>query len=161
MDVDLLLSTLNRHGVDYLLIGGVNFLLRHEPVLTFDTDIWIEDSAENRTRLARALADLGAAWGPTEKEWKPVSDNPGWMEAQAVFCLTTRHGALDLFRSVKGLEGRYQECKRAAIPAQTATGVFYLGLSDRHMLECQLALDEKERKLDRMRTLRASLNLKE
>jgi hypothetical protein len=38
MNVDEILGELGAAGVDYLLIGGMNFLLRHEPELTFDVD---------------------------------------------------------------------------------------------------------------------------
>ncbi|MDD2710885.1 MAG: hypothetical protein PHV34_23140 [Verrucomicrobiae bacterium] len=157
MNVDAILLTLNRHEVEYLLIGGVNFLLRHDPVLTFDIDIWIEDSPANRQRLNGTLVEMEAQWGATEKEWKAVARDAGWLERQSVFCLTTRYGALDVFRSVKGLEGRYAECLRMAVPAKTATGIPYRGLSDPHMLECQLALDETGRKPERIRRLRESL----
>ena len=34
MNIDRILTELNHHGVRYLLIGGVNFMLRHKPVLT-------------------------------------------------------------------------------------------------------------------------------
>ena len=40
MNVDEILAALNAERVDYLLIGGMNFLLRHIPELTFDVDIW-------------------------------------------------------------------------------------------------------------------------
>ena len=39
MNVDHILETLNGHQVVYLLIGGMNFLLRHTPVLTYDVDV--------------------------------------------------------------------------------------------------------------------------
>src|SRR4051812_4999042 len=150
MDVDGILSTLNKNEVKYILIGGVNFLLRHEPVLTFDTDIWIKDTSENRIRLNQALINLGAEWGENEKNWKPVSKDPAWLERQGVFCLTTNYGALDVFRSVRGL-GTFEECMSEAIISKTATGIPYYGLSDKHMLDCQLALEEGNRKLDRIR----------
>jgi len=41
MDVDHILQTFATHAVDALLIGGMIFLLRHEPVLTYDVDLWI------------------------------------------------------------------------------------------------------------------------
>ena len=47
MNVDHVFQTLNHHEVAYLVIGGMNFLLRHVPLLTYDIDVWIEDSAEN------------------------------------------------------------------------------------------------------------------
>ena len=39
MNVDEILGSLNTEQVDYILIGGMNFLLRHIPELTFDVDI--------------------------------------------------------------------------------------------------------------------------
>jgi hypothetical protein len=54
MDVDHFLATLNRRDVSYLLIGGVNFLLRHEPVSTYDIDIWIDDTPEDRSECETA-----------------------------------------------------------------------------------------------------------
>src|SRR5207244_4258020 len=112
MNVDEILRSLNAEGVDYLLIGGMNFLIRHLPELTFDVDIWVRDGEENLARLNRALERLGAAWGRTETEWGPVPHHWAWLQGQAVFCLTTAHGALDVFREVHGLEGRYAECNR-------------------------------------------------
>jgi hypothetical protein len=40
MNIDRILETFNRRDVSYLLIGDMNFLLRHAPVLTYDVDLW-------------------------------------------------------------------------------------------------------------------------
>jgi hypothetical protein len=157
MNVDAILRALNDEQVDYLLIGGMNFLLRHEPELTFDVDVWVADEQENLGRLNRALMALGAAWGPTEATWAPVPEDSGWLRRQMVFCLTTEHGALDVFRDVRGLEGRYRECRKAAVPGRTASGIAFAGLSDADMLTCQEALPEPQRKVRRMATLRRVL----
>jgi prophage DNA circulation protein len=93
MNVEEILKALNAEPVDYLLIGGMNFLLRHAPELTFDVDIWVRDDGENLTRLNRALERLGAQWGRTEAEWAPVAPDWRWLQTQPVFCLTTAHGA--------------------------------------------------------------------
>lgn len=157
MNVDHILRTLNESQVDYVLIGGMNFLIRHLPELTFDVDIWVQDTVENRTRLNRCLRLLGAEWGRTEAEWRPVSDDPRWLESQGVFCLTTTHGALDIFRDVRGLEGKYRECKARGVPTTTAAGVSFIGLSDPDMLACQEALPPHERKTRRMEVLRRAI----
>ena len=52
MNVDRILETFNRHQVACLLIGGMNFLLRHQPVLTFDIDLWISDEDMLACQLA-------------------------------------------------------------------------------------------------------------
>lgn len=157
MNVDRILQEFNAAEVDYILIGGMNFLLRHIPELTFDVDLWVEDSPANLARVNKALRALSAEWGPTEQLWKPVPDRPEWLNSQGIFCVTTAHGAVDIFRSVRGLEERYAECKAAAVTGQTATGISYCGLSDKHMLETQLALDEAQRKENRIKVLRRAL----
>lgn len=158
MNVDTILGTLNRNGVDYLLIGGMNFLLRHQPVLTFDVDVWIEDTAANRSCCQQALIDLQASWGPTESDWGPVAQFTGdWLERRGVYCLITAAGPLDVFRAVTGLPA-WSVCASRALAAQTPAGVAYRGLSDADMLACQLALDESVRKLDRIRTLQDSMH---
>ncbi len=156
--MDSILATLNACSVDYLLIGGVNFMLRHQPVLTFDVDIWIDDTPENRARCVEALARLDAEWGLSEEEWGPIRTRQGdWLARQSMFSLTTREGPLDVFRSVKGLPS-WTTCAARARAETTTMGTPYRGLSDADMLACQLALDESERKLDRVRRLTHVLN---
>ena len=157
VNVDEILRGLNGEQVDYLLIGGMNFLLRHLPELTFDVDIWVRDEAWNLERLNGALLQLGAEWGLTEREWAPVPGDWRWLQRQGCFCLTTQHGALDIFREVRGLEGRYAECKASGIRSQTATGVPFTGLADEEMLACQEALPPGERKERRMDVLREAI----
>jgi hypothetical protein len=153
LDVDAIFDALNRRDVEYILIGGMNFLLRHQPVLTFDVDVWINDTPANRGRCEAALADLGAEWGPTEAEWGPVTRLPaGWLETQRVFALTTSAGALDVFRQAPGLDS-WLACRGRALLGRTRAGREFWGLSDQDMLACQYALDEPLRKLDRIRYL--------
>jgi hypothetical protein len=158
MDIDFILSVFNRCGVRYLLIGGVNFLLRHKPVLTFDVDFWLEDTADNLRRCEAAMVELEAQWGPTDSEWKPVADWPsGWLSRQPLFCLTSPHGALDLFHSVRGLTD-WQASFKESVEGRTASGILYRGLSDADMLKCQLSLAPESRKEDRIRELQRALH---
>src|SRR5579862_4408547 len=97
-DIDQILQIFNDSGVNYILIGGVNFLLHHQPIATFDIDFWIEDSDENRARCHAALVELGASWGPDDQTWRDVGGLPtNWLTWQGVFCLTSLHGSIDLF----------------------------------------------------------------
>ena len=157
MNVDWILDTFNRHQVAYLLIGGVNFLFQHAPVLTYDVDLWIEDVPENLARCEKALAELQAEWGRSDEDWRPVAEKkPGWLRGQTVFCLTSPHGSIDIFRGVTGLES-WSACRGCAAALRTAAGTSFLGLSDADMLRCQLALPEGERKGDRVRALKKAL----
>ena len=157
MNIDMILETMGRCRVRALLIGGVNFMFRHKPVLTYDIDLWVDDTPENRLRCEQALAELKAEWGHTEADWAPVaSRTPGWLGQQSIFCVSSPHGAIDLFRSVRGLPD-FETCFGRAIHERTASGVFYDGLSDADMLACQRALAASDRKLDRMQVLEAAL----
>ena len=159
--MDAMLRVLNEEQVDYLLIGGMNFLIRHLPELTFDVDIWAGDEEGNLRRLNRALRRLGAQWGRTEAEWRAVPDDSRWLQSQPVFCLTTNHGALDIFREVRGLEGQFAACKARSVRAETAAGVACPSLCDRDMLACQEALPPNEQKSRRMDVLREAIRQSE
>lgn len=157
MNVDRILEAFNAHRVAYLLIGGMNFLLRHAPVLTYDVDLWIEDTPENLAHCEKALAELRAEWGSSQDDWGPIARRlPGWLATQALFCLTSPHGAIDVFRSVKGLES-WATCRARATTGTTGAGVVFVGLADEDMLKCQMALPESERKDQRIRLLKQAL----
>ena len=57
MNVDRILGALNEQCVDYILFGGMNFLLRHVPELTFDVDIWVRDNDANLELRFQVLSD--------------------------------------------------------------------------------------------------------
>lgn len=153
LNADHILQTLKDCSVDYILIGGMNFLLRHKPVLTFDVDIWIDDTLGNRQRCAEALVALEAEWGPSEDTWAPVAGlEQDWLMRQVLFSLTTAAGPLDVFRRVAGLSS-WQDSRLRGEICKTATGTEYCSLSDADMLVCQFALREVDRKLDRIRYL--------
>lgn len=157
MNVDHILQTFNQHQVAYLLIGGMNFLLRHLPLNTYDVDLWIDDEPANRRRCEAALAALQAEWGLTDADWGLVARLPAdWLSRQGVFSLNSPHGAIDVFRSVQGLPDWPIAAARAALE-RTQGGVSYHGLSDEDMLQCQLALDPALRKSTRVQYLENKL----
>lgn len=157
MNVDLILSTLNRHGADYVLIGGMNFFLVHQPVVTFDVDIWIADLPANHQAVHAALVELQAevSFSPHGEDWRPlrVEEPPDWLIRRPLHCLYTPHGPVDVFREVAGLEAGYAVLREQCPLRQTPTGVPFRSLSDALMIQCQLALPEGLRKLDRLRAL--------
>ena len=54
-------SSLNSHGVKYLVIGGIAAIAHGVPRATFDLDILIEATPDNARRLLDALAGAGIA----------------------------------------------------------------------------------------------------
>jgi hypothetical protein len=158
VNVDGILQSFHRRRVGAILIGGMNFMLRHQPVLTFDVDLWVRDDADNLGKVADALRDISAEWGRDENSWGPIPTGFNWLRAQPVFCLTSPYGPIDIFTEVAGLEGQWAVCRDRCDERTTASGVPYASLSDRDMLACQIALPESERRLDRIRYLEQQLH---
>jgi len=160
MNVDLILSTFNRHEAEYILIGGMNFFLVHQPVTTFDVDLWIEDSTSNHRAVHAALSELEAevSFSPKGDDWRRVSQlgAADWLGRAPLFCLLSPHGAIDIFRTVRGIEESFESCRVCCPIRQTPAGIRFRSLTDELMIRCELALPEKERKLDRLRLLERS-----
>ncbi len=55
-----LLRILNRHEVEYLVVGGYAVMKYTEPRFTKDLDLWVRNSPQNSAGLYRALAKFGA-----------------------------------------------------------------------------------------------------
>jgi hypothetical protein len=149
MNVDAILEAFSQNEAEAILIGGMNFLLRHQPVLTFDVDLWVRDSDENLTRVTQSLRNLKAEWGRDDASWGPVQEGFQWLRQQTVFCFTTPYGALDIFREVAGLVD-FEDCWARSAPKHTSAGIPFRSLSDDDMLACQLVLPEEQRRRDRV-----------
>ncbi len=59
-DFEDMLALLERHKVQYLIIGGVAFIYHAKPRYTKDMDLWLESSDENVQRANLALAEFGS-----------------------------------------------------------------------------------------------------
>ena len=59
-DFEDLLALLERHEVQYLIIGGLAFIYHAKPRYTKDMDLWIGPEPENVERANRALAAFGS-----------------------------------------------------------------------------------------------------
>lgn len=55
-----LLQLLNSFEVRYLIVGGYAIMKYTEPRYTKDLDVWVENSAENSSRVFEALKKFGA-----------------------------------------------------------------------------------------------------
>ena len=53
-----ILRILNKHEVDYIVVGGVATVVHGAPVATFDLDALLRVSEENATRLIGALEEV-------------------------------------------------------------------------------------------------------
>jgi hypothetical protein len=58
-DFKELLQTFNEESVRYLVVGGYAVIHHSQPRYTKDLDVWVEPSAENADRIARAFLKFG------------------------------------------------------------------------------------------------------
>jgi hypothetical protein len=53
------IESLNRHKVDYVLVGGYAVIIRGYSRTTGDIDLWVNRSPENYTKLIAAIVQFG------------------------------------------------------------------------------------------------------
>jgi hypothetical protein len=97
LEVEPLLEALDRHQVDYVLIGGLAARLHGSPLMTFDIDITPSTDRDNLARLAGALRELDAKLrvsGRDEPVDFPLDERS--FDSFTAMTLVTRHGLLDV-----------------------------------------------------------------
>lgn len=104
LDLSHLLETLARHGVDYVVIGGVAVQVHGHRRTTMDLDLAPDPTPENLQRLAAALDEVDAR--PLDpalaKSEVPATDPERLAVAPIVPPLTTRHGQVHILKEPKG-----------------------------------------------------------
>lgn len=111
---DKILEVLERHEVEYVVIGGLAAELRGSPYTTRDVDITPSRERENLGRLAGALRELDAKLrvpnveGPVAFPLDKHSFDWG-----TTWTFTTAHGYLDIALLPDGTRG-YDDLRRAA-----------------------------------------------
>lgn len=110
LDVDRVVEVLDRHGVRYLLVGGVAARFHGSERRTEDVDVLPEDGDENLRRLAAALTELGAflrVGGMSDDEARalPVQLDAATLRGMEVSTWRTTAGDLDVLRSLRDLAG--------------------------------------------------------
>jgi hypothetical protein len=114
LDLRRLLAALDRHGVHYVLIGGLAAVYHGSPFPTEDADITPATGTENLQRLSAALLELKARIR-TESVPKglPFSHDAASLAAAATWNLTTQAGDLDISFTPDGTSG-YSDLARDA-----------------------------------------------
>lgn len=101
-----MLRVLEKHGVEFVVIGGVAARLRGAPLLTQDVDVTPADGRPNLERLAAALVELEAKLRTaTEPDGVGFPIEPGLLESATRWTLVTKFGDLDLVFSPAGTGG--------------------------------------------------------
>jgi hypothetical protein len=110
LDPGAILETLTRHGVDFVLIGGLAGLAHGSEFPSYGMDIAYERQTENLKRLAAALRELDATLRGAPE------DVPFRLDARALragqnFTFNTRFGPLDIIGDAPGAPS-YVQLKR-------------------------------------------------
>lgn len=133
LDPVRIFEALERHGVEYLTIGGVAVNAHGHLRNTRDVDVLIEWTAENMQRLAATLVDLDARLAGVDAELLDVDPlNPDDLLHGGNFTLRTASGGLDLFDPDEIPGGRpFEEMRPRAVEATVAgVRIRAVGLDD-------------------------------
>jgi hypothetical protein len=98
------LRTLDRHGVRFVVIGGLGARLHGSPTVTNDTDVCYDRSPENLERLAAALMELHAQLRGADDE-VPFVPDAATIAAGDHFTFSTTAGNLDCLGTPAGVDG--------------------------------------------------------
>jgi predicted nucleotidyltransferase len=106
------LATLQRHGVQFVVIGGVAGRLWGSPTMTNDVDICYDRDPANLERLAAALRELHAGLRGVEDD-VPLQLDATTLANGQNFTFTTSLGPLDIL----GLPAGIRDFKELAVNA--------------------------------------------
>lgn len=103
---------LERHGVEYIVIGGQAEALMGSPRATYDVDLCYRRTPENIARLASALAEFGVSFrgAPAGLPFRPDART---IEAGLNFTFETPAGAVDFLGKVEPIGAYEQLAERA------------------------------------------------
>jgi predicted nucleotidyltransferase len=115
-DLRSLLAILDRHDVDYLIVGGIAVQVHGHRRTTKDLDLVPSPSPGNHERLAAALEEVEARQTGVDPQSVSVAptDPERLRLAPIVPPLTTRHGEVHILNEVKGA-APYDELRNRAL----------------------------------------------
>ncbi len=113
LDEDILAMwfQLQKHLVEYIMIGGFATNLHGFQRYTGDCDLWLKDTLENRKNLRIALHEYGL---PDMEALETLDFVPGWSSIRLIDCFE-----LDIMTQVSGLDNiPFDECYKLASVAE-------------------------------------------
>jgi len=115
-----ILELLNKHQVEYIVVGGVAAVIQGAPVTTFDIDTLVRISEENTTRLLRVLEELDARFREHQSTMRPTRED---IMAGGHLLLMTRAGPMDVLGFI-GDNERYEDLIHASSDVSMTVGSF-------------------------------------
>ena len=113
-DGQAILAVLERHSVNYILIGGFAAVAQGSPIPTTDVDVVPATDRDNYARLSDALTELDAHVRAEGVEPLKFSHDADSLAAARIWNLTTKYGDLDITVCPTGTQG-YDDLRRDAI----------------------------------------------
>ncbi|HET9197825.1 MAG TPA: hypothetical protein VFN92_06180 [Solirubrobacterales bacterium] len=118
LDLGSLLGPLVRHGVDFVVIGGVAGLAQGSSYPTYDLDVAYSRDHANLERLVEALHDLEVNLRGAPSDL-PFLLEVRTLESGANFTFDTDYGKFDILGDVEG-SGGYDTLREKAVVARVA-----------------------------------------
>jgi predicted nucleotidyltransferase len=103
LDPGPLLRVLDRHGVDFVVIGGLAGLAQGSSYPTFDLDVAYSRDTANLQRLASALEEIGVTLRGAPEDL-PFQVDAQTLENGSNFTFDTEHGSFDILGDVAGIK---------------------------------------------------------
>lgn len=129
LDVEQLLGCLTRHGVEYVVVGGIAAVLWGSPRNTFDLDVCPATDRGNLEALAKALIELGARLRGIEED-VPFSPDARTLDQVEILTLDTIAGSLDVLIRPDGAPAYERLRKSAARVDVGALSVLVASIND-------------------------------
>lgn len=119
-DAPAIIAALQKHGVRFVVIGGVAAIAHGSPLPTEDVDVTPDRAPDNLEPLVAALNELDAKLR-TEAGGVAFPIDPRMLAGAEMWTLTTRSGDLDLVFDPPGTRG-YDDLRRGAVALDLGSG---------------------------------------
>jgi hypothetical protein len=93
-----LLATLHRHGVEFIVVGGLAAVIHGAPVHTLDVDVVYARTPENIQRALAALTELDARFRTDSRGLRPDASH---LQSTGHKLLRTKLGVLDMLGTIE------------------------------------------------------------
>jgi len=121
-DFEDFVSLLNRHKVEYMVVGGYALAFHGKPRHTGDLDIWINISEKNAINMLKAISDFGLGSLGFEKE--------DFLTEGLISQIGYPPLRIDLLNTIDGVEFNEAILNTQKIELENNLTVNYIGLND-------------------------------